>query len=129
NCVTQGMLFRQNTAGTVRNSIIYRYGRGIDFDQPNGTAGGGLTLDAQGLCTQLQAGDAGTIGTGLTPRNIIISVGPTPGTGTVGVAGDDDGNDPGGPNGGAAADCGPYTVANGFNGTNLEAMYIAKASN
>jgi hypothetical protein len=128
NCVTQGMLFRQNTAGTVRNSIIYRYGRGIDFDQPSGAAGGGLTLSPTGLCTQLSDGDAGTIGTGLTPRNILISIGAVPSAGGVGVAGDDDGNDPGVASG-VPGDCGPYTTAGGFTGSNLEALYIAKASN
>jgi hypothetical protein len=128
NCVTQAFELRQSTAGTIRNAIAYRFAVGLDLDQPNGTAGGGLTLSPQGLCTQLQAGSAGTIGTGLSLRNALISVGPAPASGNPSVAADPDGTDPGVASG-TPQDCGPYTVAGGFTGSNLEAMYIADAAN
>lgn len=133
NCVGAGVILRQSTAGTLRNLLIYRFAVGLDLDQPNGVAGGGSgpTLSQFGLCNQINSG-------ALTFRNAAISVGPTPGVGangTASLASDPDANDPGVPippgggTGGAAADCGPYTVAGGFTGSNLEAMYLADANN
>jgi hypothetical protein len=124
NCVSQALLLRQSTAGTLRNILIYRFAVGIDMDQPAGVAGSGLTLSPLGLCNQLQSG-------ALTVRNVAISVGPTPGAGangTASLATDPDGNDPG-VTGGVAGDCASYTVAGGFNGSNLEAMFAADPAN
>src|SRR5262249_54485306 len=134
----QAFLFRQNTAGTVRNAIAYRYAVGLDFDQPSGAAGGGPTFSTQGLCTQIGLAPANpAIGTGLSFRYSLISQGPTlpipPGaSGTLSLAGDADGNDPGFQISPALLqDCQttPYTIAAGFNGSNLEAMYIADTTN
>ena len=123
NCANQAFLFRQNTNGTVRNVVVYRYGSALDFDQPSGSAGSGPTLDPTGIC------DA--IGAGLI-RNAIFSLGPTapvpPGaSGGLSVAGDQDATDPGVVSG-VAGPCGGYT-APPFDGTNLEALYIANPAN
>lgn len=117
NCVNQAFIFRQNTAGMVRNALAYRFAVGLDFDQPAGT---GITLSPTGICDAVAAGLL---------RFAAISLGPTatPPAGatgaTISVAGDPDGNDPG--TGGTSSVCGPYTS----NGTNLEALYIADAAN
>jgi hypothetical protein len=101
--------------------VAYRYGMGLDFDQP----GSGTVASPDGLCLLLnQPG-------GLSFRNAAISVGPVPAslpTGAVGpsVAGDPDGTDPGV---GGTGSCGAYTAAAGFTGSNLEALYIADAAN
>jgi hypothetical protein len=139
NCVNQAFLFRQNTAGTIKNFLAYRYSVGLDFDQPSAPA----VTDATGLCTQIQAGSAGTDGTGLVFRFGAIAVGPTVTTFPAGTTGaltsqptDPDGTDPG-VSGGVAADCGPYTVAAGgaypgqaaYSGSNLEAIYAANPAN
>ena len=123
NCVNQAFLFRQNTNGTFRNAIAYRYGVGLDFDQPSGAAGGGPTLSPTGLCDAVAAGLL---------RNAVISLGPTapvpPGaSGGLSVAGDQDGTDPG-VAGGVTGACGPYAPPT-FTGTNLEALYEADAAN
>ncbi len=125
NCVRQGVILRQSTAGTLRNLLIYRFAAGLDFDQPDGGSNG-PTFSQFGLCNQLASG-------ALSFRNVAISVGPTPGAGsngTASVAGDPDGKDPGSnPSTGVPSDCGPYTVAGGFTGSNLEALYIADPAN
>jgi len=123
NCVNQAFIFRQNTAGTVRNAVVYRYAVGLDFDQPSGSAGGGPTLSPTGICDAVAAGLL---------RNAVISLGPTaavpPGaSGGLSVAGDQDGTDPG-VAGGVAGACGPYAPPT-FDGTNLEALYEADAAN
>src|SRR5262249_42275557 len=123
NCVNQAFIFRQNTAGVVRNAIAYRYAVGLDFDQPSGSAGGGPTLSPTGICDAVAAGLL---------RNAVISLGPTapvpPGaSGGLSVAGDQDGNDPG-VTAGVAGTCGPYTTP-AFTGSNLEALYEADAAN
>ncbi|HKE91618.1 MAG TPA: hypothetical protein VKB45_14895, partial [Gemmatimonadales bacterium] len=120
NCVNQAFIFRQNTNGTVRNAIAYRYASGLDFDQPSGA---GITLSPTGICDAVASGLL---------RNTVISLGPTaavpPGAaGGLSVSGDQDGTDPG-VSGGVAGTCGPYT-APPFDGTNLEALYIADAAN
>jgi len=123
NCVNQAFLFRQSTSGTVRNAIAYRYGVGLDFDQPSGAAGGGPVLSPTGLCDAVAAGLL---------RNAVLSLGPTapvpPGaSGGLSVAGDQDGTDPG-VAGGVAGACGPYAPP-AFTGSNLEALYEADAAN
>jgi len=124
NCVNQAFIFRQNTNGTVRNAIAYRYAVGLDFDQPSGSAGGGPTLSPTGICDAIAGGIL---------RNAAISLGPTatppPGaTGaTISVAGDPDGTDPG-VAGGTPGACGPYAPP-AFTGGNLEALYLADAAN
>ncbi len=120
NCVDQAFLFRQNTNGTVRNAIAYRYSSGLDFDQPSGT---GITLSVFGICDAVASGLL---------RNAVISLGPTapvpPGaSGGLSVAGDQDGNDPG-VNGATVNACGPYAPP-AFTGSNLEALYIADPAN
>ncbi len=138
NCVNQAFLFRQNVSGTIKNFLAYRYAVGLDFDQPSAPA----VTDPIGLCTQINAGNAGIDGTGLVFRFGAISVGPvvtTFPTGTSALtsqATDPDGTDPG-VAGGVAGDCGPYTVAAGgaypgqaaYTGTNLEAIYVANPAN
>jgi len=123
NCVNQAFLFRQNTSGTMRNVIAYRYAVGLDIDQPSGAAGGGLTPSPFGICDAVAAGMF---------RNAVISLGPTapvpPGAaGGLSVAADQDGNDPG-VSGGTPSACGPYSTP-AFTGTNLEALYEADAAN
>jgi hypothetical protein len=123
NCVNQALLFRQNTSGTMRNVLVYRYASALDFDQPSGSAGGGVTLSPTGICDAVGAGIL---------RNAAISVGPIaalpPGTsGGVSVAADQDGTDPGVASG-VAGTCGGYT-APPFDGSNLEALYEANATN
>jgi hypothetical protein len=128
NCVNQAFLFRQNTAGTMRNAIAYHYATGLDFDRPSGSAGGGLQPDNGGLCTQIAAAPPPPGGlTGLSFRNGIISLGPVaplPGgtTGTISTAGDADPSDPDA--GGGV--CAGYTMTGG---ANLEALYIANPDN
>jgi hypothetical protein len=124
NCVNQALLFRQNTNGTMRNVLVYRYASALDFDQPAGVAGSGLTIDRTGIC------DA--IGNSIL-RNAAISVGPIaalpPGTsGGVSVAADQDNNDPGYNGTTFVADCGGYTTP-ATDGTNLEALYEANPAN
>ncbi len=115
NCVNAAFEFRQNTAGTVRNFLAYRFAVGLDMDANTGG------LDPTGLCTQITNGPP----TGLSFRNGAISVGPTPGAGlNPSTDGDPDGSDPGS----AAAACGPY-LAPAFTGSNLEALYIADTTN
>ncbi|HKV75138.1 MAG TPA: hypothetical protein VJN95_11505, partial [Gemmatimonadales bacterium] len=135
NCVRQGVILRQSTAGTLRNLLIYRFAAGLDFDQPDGGANGPV-FSQFGLCTQIQTG-------ALTFRNAAISTGPALPAGGNGTgnsqAGDPDGRDPGtAPSGTATpSDCGQYTVAAGgaypgqaaYTGSNLEAIYIADPAN
>jgi hypothetical protein len=123
NCVNQAFLFRQNTSGIVRNVIAYRYGVGLDIDQPSGAAGGGPTLSPFGICDAVAAGML---------RNAVISLGPTapvpPGAaGGLSVAADQDATDPG-VSGGTPSACGPYGTP-AFTGSNLEALYEADAGN
>ncbi|HUL48840.1 MAG TPA: hypothetical protein VLT79_02375 [Gemmatimonadales bacterium] len=135
NCVNQAFIIRQNTSGTIRNALAYRYSVGLDFDQPSGSAGGGPTQSFTGICPT--AVDQDGTGSGML-RYALISLGPTatppPGaTGaTISVSGDPDGNDPGvsaPPAGdGSVHACGSYTTP-AFTGTNLEALYIANANN
>jgi hypothetical protein len=117
NCVNQAFIFRQNTAGIVRNAIAYRYASGLDFDQNTGN------LTPSGLCAFVAAGLL---------RNAVISLGPTApvpvgAAGGLSVAGDQDGTDPG-VTGGVAGACGPYSPPT-FTGSNLEALYIADPAN
>jgi hypothetical protein len=121
NCVNQAFIFRQNTNGMVRNAIAYRFAVGLDFDQPAGT---GITLSPTGICDAVAAGIL---------RNAVVSLGPTatppPGaTGaTISVGPDPDGNDPG-VSGATTSACGPYAPPT-FNGSNLEALYMADPAN
>ncbi len=121
NCVNQAFIFRQNTNGTVRNAIAYRFAVGLDFDQPSGT---GITLSPTGICDAVAAGIL---------RNAVVSLGPTatPPAGatgaTISVGPDPDGNDPG-VSGATTSACGPYAPPT-FNGSNLEALYMADAAN
>ncbi|HUL04281.1 MAG TPA: hypothetical protein VLV16_13760 [Gemmatimonadales bacterium] len=122
NCVNQALLFRQNTSGTMRNVLVYRYASALDFDQPSGAAGGGLVIDRTGLCDAVGAGIL---------KNAALSVGPvgTPPSGSgPSVAADQDNNDPGYNGTTFVADCGGYTTP-ATDGTNLEALYEANPAN
>jgi hypothetical protein len=113
NCVNQAFIFRQNTAGIIKNAIAYRYAVGLDFDAitstPNPNAG-----SAFGLCSNFPL-----------LQNTIISLAnavlPPGASGGVSVAGDPDASDP---NSGGV--CGPYTLTGA---ANLEALYIADVAN
>jgi hypothetical protein len=135
NCVRQGVILRQSTAGTLRNLLIYRFAAGLDFDQPD-LGSNGPVASQFGLCNQIQSG-------ALTFRNVAISTGPALPVGGNGTgnsqAGDPDGRDPGTTPGGTVvvSDCAQYTVAAGgayaaqaaYTGSNLEAIYIADPAN
>ncbi|MEO8295184.1 MAG: hypothetical protein ABI613_06680 [Gemmatimonadota bacterium] len=122
-----GILLRQNTAGFLRNFVVYRWPNGLDIDQPSGAAGGGLNLSGE-ICTQLNTGNG--VGDNTLPANL-DNLGLSFRYGLLAGntnAGSTDGSDPGGPPGTPGSPpftCGGYT----HDGTNLEAVYLGTASN
>jgi hypothetical protein len=118
-----GMLLRQNTAGFLRNFLVFNYKAGMDIDQPAGSTAG--LVASQHICAVI----AGVGNDTLRVRNALFA-------GSTNQA-DPDIDDPTEP--AAGSDCGPYTTngnnsgrsINPGNGTasNLEALYMADAAN
>lgn len=126
---SHGMLLRMNTAGKIRNFLVFDQKAALDIDSV-GTAAGATPAAGTGLICNLLGGNGAPSGNGndsLSVRYGLMAgsmVDTVSQAGGVFSNGDSDAGDPqnsAGPN----YNCGGYT----HTGANLEAAYIAQANN